>query len=113
MRFGRNAEPLGLVAGFLLWGLAFVVLYGGHGFACGVGVAPGNQDGTTRIALVAAFLGFVVAHAALAWWFWKRLRGAQEPPLRFVRFASFILALAALVATLWTLGAPLFLSVCV
>jgi uncharacterized membrane protein YidH (DUF202 family) len=113
MRFGRNAEPLGLVAGFLLWGFAFVTLYGGHGFACGVGVAPDHHDGTTRLALVAALLSFVVAHAALAWWFWKRLQRAESHTLYFVRLASFILAVAALVATVWTLGAPLFLSICV
>lgn len=112
MRPGRNAEPLGLVAGFLLWGLAFVTLYGGHGFACGVGVTAGHHDGTTRIALVIAFLLFVAAHAALAWWFWKRLGRAEDRPLRFVRFASFVLAVAALVATLWTLGPPLLLSIC-
>jgi hypothetical protein len=113
MRFGSSAEPLGLIAGFLLWGLAFVTLYGSHGFACGVGVAPDNHDGTTRVALLAAFLGFVVAHATLAWWFWKRLGRGESHSHRFVRFASFILAIAALVATVWTLGAPLFLSICV
>jgi hypothetical protein len=111
-RFGRNAEALGLVAGFLLWGLAFVVLYGGHGFACGVGVRPGHYDGVTRIALGATFLTFVAAHAALAWWLWKRLRRAGEPPLRFVRFASFVLAVAALVTTVWTLFPVLALSIC-
>lgn len=108
MRGGRTAEALGLLAGFLLWGLAFVTLYAVHGFACAIGL----DDTVTRIALAVLFVSFLAAHACLAWQFWLHCRQRVEPPFRLVRLVSFILALAALGTTCWT-GLPvLFLSIC-
>lgn len=108
MRAPRTAEALGLLAGFLLWGLAFVTLYAVHGFACSTGM----QDSVTRTALIALFLGFVAAHIWLAWHYWLRLRPALEPPLALVRLISFVLALAALATTVWTGSPVLLLSIC-
>lgn len=110
--FGRNAEPLGLVAGFALWSLAFVVLYGGHGFACGVGVRPGHYDGVARAALGLVLLLFVAAHVWLAWWFWRRLERAGERTIRFLRLASLTLAIGALITTVWTLFPVVALTLC-
>jgi hypothetical protein len=92
------AEALGLIAGFCVWAAAFTVLYAFHGAACALGAAA------ARPGLVALLLAHLVAHAALAAWFLRRLRAAG-PGLRFVRAASFALAVAAGVATLWT-GLP-------
>jgi hypothetical protein len=107
-----DKEPLGLVAPFALWALAFVLLYAGHGLACGIGVRPGHFDLETRWALTALLVTFLVAHGGLAWWFWRRLRVAEEPPLQFIRRAAFTLAVAAMATTFWT-GLPvLTLSIC-
>ena len=107
-----NKEALGLVAGFGLWSLAFVVLYGGHGLACGVGVRPGHYDDLTRAILTVTFAAFIAAHVGLAWWLWHRFRSAPEGPVRLVRLVSLVLALAALGATAWTLFPVTVLTIC-
>lgn len=112
MSTARNYEALGLVAPFLLWGLGFALLYAGHGLACGVGVRPGHFDDETRLALSGLFIVFVIAHCCLSWWFWRRWRTTDGPRLRFVRHASFLLAVGATATTFWT-GLPvLTLSIC-
>ncbi len=105
-----NAEALGLIAGFGLWSLAFVVMYGIHGYACGPSAAPGHA--IVRVALVASLGAFLGAHAWLVWWFARRWKQSEEGPVRFIRFASLVLAIAAAATTLWT-GIPvLTLSIC-
>lgn len=106
-----NADLLGLTAQFLLWGLAFVVLYVGHGMACGLEL---YQEGVVnvRAALSMLFVSFLVANAWLARWFWDRWRSGDTPQQRFVRFVSFVLAVGAAATTAWT-GIPvLVLSIC-
>lgn len=108
---GANADLLGLIAPFLLWGLAFVVLYAGHGVACGLEL---YQEGavTVRAALSMLLVLFLAANAWLAQWFWNRWRSGDTPQQRFVRFASFVLAIGAVATTAWT-GVPvLVLSIC-
>jgi hypothetical protein len=106
-----NREASGLVAGFALWSLAFVVLYGGHGFACSIDVRPGAGASLARWLLIGAWAALIVAHLALVAWFARRLRGAEGSVL-FVRRVSLVLAVAALGATLWT-GLPVAtLSLC-
>lgn len=104
----RTAEALGLVAGFAIWSLAFVLLYGWHGFACAQGLAPG----TARAGLVLLFLLHMLAHAGLILWFLARWRRAAEAPLRFLRLASLVLAVGALGTTLWTGLPALLLRTC-
>ncbi|HVL78812.1 MAG TPA: hypothetical protein VM346_05940 [Sphingomicrobium sp.] len=105
-----NIEAIGLVAGFGLWSLAFVALYAVHGYACGSGAPPG--DPTARAAMVALFAAFLVAHGWLAWWFARRWKQSGEGPVRFIRLASLVLAIAAAGTTIWT-GLPvLTLSIC-
>ncbi|WP_126171989.1 hypothetical protein [Altericroceibacterium xinjiangense] len=99
-----NREALGLVAGFGLWSLTFLLLYGGHGLACGLGARPEDGAALTRILLLAVWIAMLAAHGALIVWFVRRLRAASDT-LRFVRRASVVLAVAALVATFWT-GLP-------
>lgn len=53
----------------------------------------------------------LVAHVALIVWFHRRWRSGGDR-LRFVRLASFVLAVASLGATIWT-GIPILtLSLC-
>lgn len=108
----RTAEALGLIAPFALWALAFSVLYGGHGLACGIGMQPADYASVTRIVLGLILVTFIAAHAWLAWRSWRRWKGGGEPALRFVRLASFALALAALATTLWTGFPVLVLRIC-
>ena len=104
----QNRETLGLVAGFGLWSLAFLLLYGGHGAFCGTGAA---SEGATRTVLIGTWVAVLAAEAALIVWFARRLRSATEAQ-RFVRLASLILAVAAFGATVWT-GVPvLTLRIC-
>jgi hypothetical protein len=106
-----NRETAGLVAGFALWSLAFVALYGGHGLACGMEVQPGAGSSLTRWLLVGAWIVFIIAHVVLILWLARRLRGA-EGSVRFIRRVSLVLALGALGATVWT-GLPVVtLSIC-
>jgi peptidoglycan biosynthesis protein MviN/MurJ (putative lipid II flippase) len=107
-----NIEALGLVAGFGLWSLAFVLIYGAHGLACGVGVRPGHWDGVTRAALIGLWLAALAAHLWLIWWLRRRWRAADEPSIRFVRLVSLTLALAALPASLWTYLPVATLTIC-
>ena len=108
----RDAELFGLLAPFLLTGLAFVVLYAGHGLACGLGLPASAGAGGIRVALAALLVMFLVVHAWLAWWFWRRWRSGKTPPLSFLRLASLVLAVSAGAATAW-IGFPvLVLSIC-
>lgn len=104
-----DGEAASLVAGFALWSLAFVLLYGGHGLICSV-VAPVGESGA-RALLFAIWATMIAAHLALIVWFVFRLR-AGEVSVRFVRLTSLTLAVAALGATIW-IGLPLIsLKIC-
>lgn len=94
-----NREAAGLVAGFALWSLAFVLLYGAHGTICAYAEGAGF-----RAVLVAIWIALIVAHAGLIAWFVRRLNSAPTE-LRFIQLVSLILAIAALGATVWT-GLP-------
>ena len=111
-RPAHDVDLLGLVAPFLLWGLGFALLYAGHGLACGLGLDRDWGAAGIRAALSALYALFLGAHAALAYWFWRRWRSGGAPALRFVRLASLVLAVAAIATTAWT-GLPvLILSIC-
>lgn len=104
---GPRARAIaGLVAGFVVWSAAFVLLYGLHGLAC---ADPGF--GGTRPALLIGWAAMLAGHGLLAAWLWRRWRvGAEE--VRFVRLVSLVLAVAALGATVW-IGLPVaVLGVC-
>lgn len=105
---GREREALGLVAGFAIWSLAFALLYGAHGLACGLGIAPA----ATRTALLVLLGAHVAVLGWLVGWLLRRFRSAQAKPLRFVRGVSLALAIGAAGATLW-IGLPVAaLAVC-
>jgi hypothetical protein len=109
IRGPTNREAAGLVAGFALWSLAFVLLYGGHGLICSAALPIGESS--ARALLLSAWALMIAGHVALIVWFVRRLRAA-ETSVRFVRMASLVLAIAALGATVWT-GIPLIgLTIC-
>lgn len=103
----RALEIAGLVAGFVVWSAAFVLLYSLHGLGC----ADPGFGGGTRWALVVGWGAMLAGHGLLAAWLWRRWRRAEEE-LRFVRLVSLVLALAAGAATVW-IGLPVaVLGVC-
>jgi len=111
-RDGREIELLGLVAGFAVWSLGFVLLYGAHGLACSLGVRPGAGDGAARAVLAGLFALLLAANLWLVLRLRRRLRQAPGGPVRFVRLASLALATAAAGASLWTGFPVLTLGIC-
>lgn len=103
-------EILGLVAGFAIWSSAFVSLYAVHGGACDGGWFARQE--TIRVVLAVILALHLLLHAALCFWLWGRAKEKTVPSVFFLRTATFVLALAAAGATLWT-SAPVFiLRVC-
>lgn len=104
----RPRGLLGLVAGFLVWSSAFLVLYGLHALGCAWGwdARPAGPASLLRLVLLAAWALHVALVAALALLARRLARAPGEPggaPL--VGRATLALSLAALVATVWT-GIP-------
>lgn len=117
MRLERNAVPLALLlAGFVLWSLAFVVLYGMQATGCRLGwdsVALMGWISVQRAVLVLVFLGFLAAHFGL----YLALRGqrqrvGEDTSGNFSRKAGAQLALAALGAAVFCFAGVFWLSAC-
>lgn len=110
------ANLLLLIAGFVLWSIAFSALYGALGVGCELGwqdVRLGPISLNTAV-LAAILLGHLALHAALVVWLWRRSFDAKghPQPSRFLAYASLGTAVSGLIATLWT-GAPIaFLTQC-
>lgn len=105
-------ETLGLVVPFAVWALGFILLYGGHGLACSVGVRSGEYAAAARLALGALLAIILAAHGWIVGRYVQRLRKQAGEARYFVYLASVVLAVAALGGSMWT-GLPvLFLSIC-
>lgn len=107
----RYREIGGLLAGFTLWGAAFVVLYAAHGYACS-SATGGLPPAIARPLLVGTLVLFVAAHLALAIWLLRRWRSSNSDTTRQLRLWAFVLGVGAALTTVWT-GLPvLTLSLC-
>lgn len=105
----RVASPLDavlVVAGLVVWSLAFVVFYGVQGTGCALGWdrTPIGPISVLRLSLLLLWLLHLAAVAGLAAWTWRRRRAGG-----FYRDAGFTLSLAALAATFGT-GAPILIA---
>jgi hypothetical protein len=98
----RERETTGLIAGFALWSLSFVALYGAHGAICATGTGEGVGP---RAILIGLWLLSLAAQGALMAWYAQRLRHAAKAA-HFLRLTALVLAVAAFVSTLWT-GLPI------
>ena len=99
-----------LAAGFVVWCIALVVLYGLHAIGC----AFGWPAATLRWSLVLLF----IAHLAMIGWMWGRFaRGAADPAAgatgRFLHEAIVWTTIAAFASAVLALGPPLLLSTCI
>jgi hypothetical protein len=104
---GPFGELLALVGAFVLWSLAFVVLYGVHGTACASGWASPDNPWSLRLTLIVLWLGMSALSGLYALLMWRRGRPETEPG-HFLRYATVAVAVVGAAATAW-LGAPLWL----
>ncbi len=99
-----------LAAGFVVWCIALVVLYGMHAIGC----AFGWSSGTLRWSLVVAFL----AHLIVIGWMWgKFAKGSPDPATgktgSFLHDAIVWTTIAAFASGVLALGPPLLLTTCI
>ncbi|MDP1874680.1 hypothetical protein [Phenylobacterium sp.] len=107
LRLGAFGDLLWLVGAFVLWSLAFVVLYGVHGAACAGGWASPTEPWPLRLTLIGLWLVMTVVSAAYVLWVWRR-PAAGDGTDGFLRYATLAVAGVGAVSTAW-LGLPLFL----
>jgi hypothetical protein len=109
----RLVPPRGLwwlTAGFGVWCSAIVALYALHAIGCAFAWAAGPL----RLGLAAVLL----AHLIVIGWIWRDLAAASPGP-DFGQTGTFLhtvviwTLIAAMVATILTLGPPLLLTICV
>ncbi|WP_397473363.1 hypothetical protein [Pusillimonas sp.] len=98
------------IAGFIVWAVAFTVLYVGHALAC-LSVPSEMRASTVSLALGVLWAAHLLACAALAWRSggqWRRLRHGHGEGLhgRFMWRTTFLIDVSALGAVFVT-GLPL------
>ncbi len=111
---GEGAPLVLLLAGFVLWSIAFLALYFVQATGCSLGWQALEVAGPVtlqRLVLVAMFLGFLVAHLVL-----YRLLLARPAESggtsAFSRDAGRTLALAAFGASVFCFSGVLWLTAC-
>jgi hypothetical protein len=99
-----------LAAGFAVWCSALVALYALHAIGC----AFAWSAGSLRLGLAVVFL----AHLIVIGWMWRDIAQAGPDPVfgptgTFLHWTVTWTLIAALVASVLTLGPPLLLTTCV
>jgi len=104
------------IAGFVIWSVAFVTIYGLHGIGCAYGwdavtVGPTNLQ---RLVQVFLWLAFLPPLLALALWL-RRLREqfAGDASRRWLTLVGETLAWSGLAATIITFAPTATTSVCI
>ena len=109
----RTASPLLLVwlgSGFVVWASALVALYAVHAIGC----AFAWPAGPLRVGLGAVLLVHLAAIAAIWYQLINRPIGIRDGGTRdFLVNVSLWATVAAIVATVLTLGPPLLLTTCI
>lgn len=102
-----------LVAGFVIWSSAFVVLYGALSVGCAFGwdAAPFGPVSALRAVLIALWLAHLAALGALWWLCRARARRAGESDA-FLGWAALHATWAAVVVTIVNYGPILGLTLC-
>ena len=110
-RTARSYPIIWLAAGFVIWSSALVVLYAVHAIGC----AFAWSAVPLRLGLAAVILVHLAAQAGI----WHRLAARSSEvtdgrgTLGFLITVSLWATIAAITATVLTLGPPLLLAVCV
>lgn len=111
----RPASLLLIAAGFVIWALAFALLYGGLSVGCAFGWQAMMLGGNNllRVVLLAIWSAHLVALIGLLIYCVRLPRSDQNNMPAFTRKVAIGTTVAALVATVWT-GLPIpALSQCV
>lgn len=114
-RPGRKVLLLSLAAGFGLWALAFVVLYGMLSVGCAFGWDSGSVVlglSLQRLQLLLLLGIFLALHVVLLARLHAWQRRSGEAPDRFLLSAAQLAAVAALAASLFTYFGITFLTAC-
>lgn len=104
------------IAGFVIWSVAFVTIYGLHGIGCAYGwdmvtVGPTNLQ---RLVQVCLWLVFLLPLLALALWFrQRRQRSVGDASRRWMVLLGETIAWAGLAATIITFASTVTASVCI
>lgn len=105
----RWSHPIHLVLGFAMWGLWFLVMYGGLSVACAVAppeAAPGNRTWLNQLLLLLTLTTSVaLLYAAVRCWRARPTPNDESAPTLFIRQLGGGLYLAATLATL-AVGLP-------
>ena len=113
---GEGAPLAVLLAGFVLWSFAFIVLYGVQATGCSLGWQVVEITGPLtlqRAILVGLFLAFLAAHLVLYRMLrTPRRRKADQNASGFASDAGEKLALAALGASVFCFSGVLWLTAC-
>lgn len=115
--FGWRGGPFTLLlAGFVLWSIAFIVLYGMQATGCSLGWQAVEIAGSLtlqRLVLVVLFVAFLAAHLVLYRMLrTPRRRKADGNASGFAGDAGQTLALAAFGASVFCFSGVLWLTAC-
>ncbi|MFL9828501.1 hypothetical protein [Rhodoplanes sp. SY1] len=107
-RTDRAVTLLLLVAGFVIWSSAFVLLYALQSIGCAAGWERTTLAGASllRALLVLLWTAHVGALVALVIYTWRRRPGGPGEAATFARRVAIGTSTVALFATVWT-GAPI------
>jgi magnesium-transporting ATPase (P-type) len=103
-----------VIAGFSVWAIGFVLLYGLNAVGCQAGWHQlGSEPFTTqRLMLIVLLLATLAAIALTALAFRRKTVGASPDEQRFVLRVGWWSSVAAFVASLFTFAPVLVLSTC-
>lgn len=105
-----------LIAGFVGWALAFIVIYGLHGIGCAYGWdnIPVGPTSLHRLVQVATWLAFLPPLLTLALWLSRQRRHASPGSgRRWLALVGETTAWAGLAATIITFAPTVTTSACV
>lgn len=111
----RPASLLLISAGFIVWALAFTLLYGGLSVGCAFGWQSETIGGNSllRVVLLTIWAVHLITLIGLLIYCLRLPRSGEANTLAFTRKVAIGTTVAALVATVWT-GLPIpALSQCV
>ena len=110
----RARSLLALVAGFGIWSVAFVALYAGLSIGCALGwnAVEIGPISLLRLLLISGFIVTLLALALIARRLWRRARMGDQTGTALVPQVSAWLAVAALVAGVFTYAPVVFLTAC-
>ncbi len=99
---------------FVIWSIAFVVLYAGYSVGCEVGLDRNEIGGINALTLTLAglWLAHLVALGGMQWYgiaLWRRTEGQDAGLHRFLAATTCLLSASGIVALIF-LGFPLLLT---